>query len=111
MRGKTKHPFELKFDLEWEIGSGGDAGGGDAGGGGSGGDGDGGGGVLTTGVLSYSDVSPLSAGGDGAKVSFELSERYTTAPAQQQQEGVKRAVSDLKDAVDAALQAWPAYTV
>ena len=90
MRGKTKHPFELKFDLEWEIGSGG---------------------VLTTGVLSYSDVSPLSAGGDGAKVSFELSERYTTAPAQQQQERVKRAVSDLKDAVDAALQAWPAYTV
>eukprot|EP00966_Prymnesium_polylepis_P234647 5427605-Prymnesium_polylepis.3 len=91
MRGKVRHPFEIKYELEWEVASSsGDA-------------------SVAKGTLSYADVCPLASGGDAAaasKVSYELAERYTVAPAATERARVETDVSELKRAVDAALETF-----
>ena len=91
MRGKVKFPFELKFDIEWEVLA----------------DLDGEVCEGATGVLSYTDVSPLNSGVDGsAKVSYELSERFTSSPTAADRDRVQGRVGELKTAVDTTLQSF-----
>jgi len=88
MRGKTRHPFEFKFELEWESESG------EA-------DGD-----AVKGVLSYSDVCPLASGGDAASsmVSYELAEHFTLPPTAEVAADVQTALTSLKKLVNEAVE-------
>ena len=79
MRGKVKHPFEYKFGLKWATGDG------------------------STGVLKYTDVSPLAMGGDAGQVSYDLDDKVTSQAATETSEKVKAAVEDIKLKVDMTL--------
>lgn len=80
-RGKTKRPFDLKFDLEWAAK---------------------GSGTKARGVLSYVDVSPAAANAD-KPVAYELSERFKTTPPAEALDRVQADVRELKRRVDGAL--------
>eukprot|EP00316_Scyphosphaera_apsteinii_P023237 CAMPEP_0119320086 /NCGR_PEP_ID=MMETSP1333-20130426/51376_1 /TAXON_ID=418940 /ORGANISM="Scyphosphaera apsteinii, Strain RCC1455" /LENGTH=575 /DNA_ID=CAMNT_0007326697 /DNA_START=229 /DNA_END=1956 /DNA_ORIENTATION=+ len=89
-RGKTKHPFELLFDLVWEMPASADASESPSAGG------------RASGVLSYCDVSPSSKG----SVTYELTERVTVVPATDDVARMHKGVAALKQLVNMTMQTF-----